>query len=134
MSDPSSLPILKPVTVQRRAFGLIAFLCASLVLAGLVQAQELPVRDPTRPSIGQGSPAASTASVVERPLLEATIVSKDRRIALIDGRFYRVGERLNGREITRIEPGSIHLGRGSDEEQLRISTRPADGNDGDQGQ
>ena len=107
---------------------------ATLALAGTALAQQLPVRDPTRPAGGSGTAGGNLASTAERFELAATIVSGERRIALINGRFFREGERVNGQQITRIEPGAIRLMRAGNEVLIRVHARPADGNDGEQGQ
>ena len=110
-------------------------LIVALVLAGasVSQAQEPPLQDPMRPHVVVRS--ASAGPRVEDGLkLTAVLVSERRRIAVINGQFYRVGDRVNGDEIIRIEPGSIQIKRGSEQILVTLSdARPtASEDDGDQ--
>lgn len=114
-----------------RAAGIIAIVV--LAFAAAAHAQEPPVRDPMRPYVVVRSADASTRA--EQGLeLTGVLVSDTRRIAVINGRFYRVGDRVNGEEIVRIEPGSIQIRRGN--EQVVVTVRDANANtvedDGDQ--
>lgn len=95
-----------------------------------MQAQELRVQDPTRPTViarsADGEPAADTGL-----RLTGVLVSETRRIAVINGRFYRVGDRVNGEEITRIDPGSIRIMRGGEQVQVTVKNATTVDNDAD---
>jgi len=100
------------------------------VWALAVQAQELRVQDPTRPTVitrtEGGVPQAVTSL-----RLTGVLVSDTRRIAVINGRFYRVGDRVNGEEIIRIDPGSIRIMRGGEQVQVTVKNANTADNDGD---
>jgi MSHA biogenesis protein MshK len=93
----------------------------SLLLAVAAVAAEPPLRDPMQPF----EPAAATAASgsPQAPYrLSAVLISASRRIAVLNGRPYRQGDRIDGVEIARIEPGAVHLRRG--DEQLVVRLRP----------
>lgn len=74
--------------------------------------------DPTRPaSFG----TRSRASAPKRgPVLQSTLVSPSRRIAIINGRTYGLGARVSGAVITEIRPYEVTLKRNGREIQLRF--------------
>ena len=86
---------------------------ALLLLAATAAAQQPRVDDPMRPYVTMPTTSGTTVAV-EQFELTAVLVSPARRIAVINGRFYREGDRINGDEITRIEPGSIRIRRGNE--------------------
>ena len=88
------------------------------------------MRDPTRPGNFSGAQTQNATNAAAPLRLTATIVSESRRLALINGRYYRVGDRVNGQEITRIEPGSIHLGRAGADIEIRVHAGNRAGIDG----
>ena len=90
-----------------------SILISCLLLAGMesVWADELRIQDPMRPPVALASPG-SVPPAATGLNLTAVLVSETRRIAVINGKFYGVGDFVNGEEITRIEPGSIHIRRG----------------------
>lgn len=94
------------------------------------QSQELRVQDPTRPTAISrtegGTPQAATSL-----RLTGVLVSESRRIAVINGRFYRVGDRVNGEEITRIDPGSIRIMRGGKQVLVTVKNSNTADSDGD---
>ena len=49
------------------------------------------------------------------------LVSKDRKIAVINGSFHREGDWIDGAQITRIEPQAVRLQRGSQETVVRLN-------------
>jgi MSHA biogenesis protein MshK len=105
----------------------------SLLLTVWIQsaeAQELRVQDPTRPTVVTrtegGAPKAATSL-----RLTGVLVSDTRRIAVINGKFYRVGDRVNGEEITRIDPGSIHIMRNGERVLVTVKNANAVRDDGD---
>jgi hypothetical protein len=98
-----------------------------------------PARLADRPGEGKASPVTSRmvssntpgAAAAARPsapgfVLGATLVSGDRRAAIIDGRVYRQGEALDRPEgsprvswtVARIEPGRVVLGRENHRDSL----------------
>jgi hypothetical protein len=93
-------------------------------------AQELRVQDPTRPAViarSEGNAPAADAGL----RLTGVRVSATRRIAVIDGKFYRVGDRVNGEEITRIDPGSIRIIRGGEQVQVTVKNSNTVAGEGD---
>lgn len=100
-----------------RSVLLAVFLTLAAASAGL--AQEPLLGDPMRPYRVESAAGAQTAG--PRPLqLSAILVSEKRRIALINGRFYREGDAVGGAQITRIESGSVRLRRGGEDLVVRL--------------
>ena len=110
-------------------------LVLALAGASVTQAQEPPLQDPMRPHVVVRSAGAGPRAD-DGLRLTGVLVSESRRIAVINGQFYRVGDFVNGDEILRIEPGSIQIRRGS--EQLLVTLKDeraiAPDTDGDQDQ
>jgi MSHA biogenesis protein MshK len=72
--------------------------------------------DPTRPSYFLGEPAEARGA----PILQSTLVSPQRRLAIINGRSYTVGSRLGDAEVRAIYPNEVVLRRGGQEQVLRL--------------
>jgi MSHA biogenesis protein MshK len=86
--------------------GLQIVIVAGLGLMPVADAQQsLP--DPTERTSMGGTRDTSTG--VTRWVLESTLVSADRRIAVINGESLMVGDRIGGARVTRIEPFSVRL-------------------------
>ncbi len=63
------------------------------------------------------------AEVIDMPLLEGTLTSRERRVAWLDGHIAREGDRVRGFELLRIEPRAVWMGGGA--EPLRLELREA---------
>lgn len=105
-----------------------------LIFASTVSAQEPRLQDPMRPRVVTGAETPGRA-VPEGLSLTAVLVSDSRRIAVINGRIYHVGDRVNGEEILAIEPGVVRIRQDGRVVQVRIREGGVvtAGNDGEQG-
>lgn len=94
--------------------------CAVLAEAqGGLNAHEPALRDPTRPP--DLRPARAPASKADSRLrLSSTLVSGERRTAIINGRIVAVGDRIQGARLLSIEPGRVRLRRQGREITLRL--------------
>ena len=110
-----------------RLFALAAALaCAS------VQAQNDPTRPPasvTAPAApaGQATPAGQLAPVAGVPEVQSILVSLrpgGRRVAVINGKMLRQGDRIGGAVLESIQPTHVVLRRGSQRQILKLF-RPA---------
>lgn len=97
-----------------------------------------PVRDPFGP-VAVAAPQVSVpdapvpvveAPVLETvpalPMLEAVLSTPSAQIAVIDGHMVRVGDKVSGRPVLKIDPTSVALGRGADAAEpllLRLPVR-----------
>lgn len=63
------------------------------------------LRDPTRPPDN----IANNSILVTTLQLDAIIISKDRKIAIINGQSLKIGEKINGNQLTNIDPNSVQL-------------------------
>jgi hypothetical protein len=88
-------------------------------------ADELPLKDPMRP-YAQAEPQGPRDTGPRRPRLSAVLISSERRLAVIDGKFYREGEEVGDARLMRIEADAVHLRRGTEdfEVRLRAGDRP----------
>ncbi len=81
---------------------------ASLLISGVVPAA--PLDDPTRPPVAQQPNKAHKA--VHKPIrwtLNSTLVSVQRRAAVINDRVVGVGEKINGARVVEILPMAVRL-------------------------
>lgn len=106
-------------------------LCAALVAPGLASAQEsLP--DPTRPPAAMSAPVApltpgGAAPVSAVPQVQSILVSLSpggRRVAVIDGKTLRQGQRFGGSVVETINPTEVVLRKGNRRQVLKLF-RPA---------
>ena len=108
-------------------------LTLTLVLAALAlpaAAQQAVQGDPTRPPAVLTAPAPGTAlPAAESGLqLQSILVSKragGRRLAVIDGKTVREGERIGGALIETIRPTEVVVRRGKQRQTLKLF-RPAE--------
>jgi hypothetical protein len=91
----------------------------ALIGATFARAEEPRIQDPTRPYEAAAG-AVGTNAPTPGSTLTAVIVSPTRKIAVIGGRIYHEGDRVDGALITRIEPGAVHLKRGDGQLLLRL--------------
>lgn len=75
--------------------------------------------DPTRPQVGAEAPAP-VQPVATGPELQSTMISTAFRRAVISGRTYRPGDRVDGAVLTDIQPYEVTLRRGTRETRLRL--------------
>ncbi len=78
--------------------------------------------DPTRPYTG-GPATAAPAPEATGPVLQSTMISPADRRAVIGGRSYRVGDKIDGAVITDIQPYEVTLKRGDRTNRLRMNPR-----------
>jgi MSHA biogenesis protein MshK len=99
----------------------------SCILAGLLSgAAQAQLRDPTEPpaalrQASEGTAGADAAVPVEAaPQLQSVLISRKRRVAVIDGETVRVGQRHRGAVVASIAPTQVVLQRGSARQVLRL--------------
>lgn len=77
--------------------------------------------DPTRPPTAAEAPAPTEAKTAPTgPELQSTLVSTAFRRAVISGRSYKLGDRVDGAVLTDIQPYEVTLKRGERETRLRL--------------
>lgn len=108
----------------------ILFLMTLTAAAHTQVERQDPTRPPTQAEIeawfGNGTDARERAPFH----LQAILLSPKRRIAIIDGQRFRVGERLDNAQVRAIEPGLVVLDREGERIELNINTHLTDNNDG----
>ena len=105
---------------------MLAMACASPA----AQAQALP--DPTRPPAALWAPADAAPAAPSRPQLQSVLISNrpgGRRLAVIDGRSVRAGDKVGGAVVVSIGEASVVLRRGKTLETLRLYPQTVSAND-----
>ncbi len=97
-----------------------AFGCAAAMAASALDLKGLS--DPTRPYTGGPAVTAPTPEA-SGPVLQSTMISPTDRRAVISGRSYRVGDKIDGAVITDIQPYEVTLKRGDRTNRLRMLPR-----------
>lgn len=94
-------------------------LSAAAFLGGGAYAQALP--DPTRPPAVLYTPAGSAAdSAPQLPQLQSVLVAQGRRVAVIDGETYRVGDSYKGKRLVSVTDTEVVLGQGKQRQVLKL--------------
>jgi MSHA biogenesis protein MshK len=78
------------------------FMLVSLLLSLAAFAQ---LRDPTRPPGYMNSDSA----IITTWQLDAVIIAKDRKIAIINGQSIKIGEKISTYQLIDIQPNSVQL-------------------------
>lgn len=92
---------------------IVAIVLAVMVMSGAAPAA--PLNDPTRPPSAKAVKPTKAVRKQTRWILSSTLVSAQRRSAVINDRVVSVGEKINGARVVAIQPASVHLRRhGSD--------------------
>ncbi len=116
---------------MKRAAALMAF--GLQLAAGAALAQSAPVSDPTRPPAALIAPVRTPDGVVAAPVvraeprLQSVLVSLrpgGRRIAVIDGKMVRVGQRVGDAVVVSIGAREVVLRRAGRNQTLKLF-RPA---------
>jgi MSHA biogenesis protein MshK len=97
-----------------------AILLAGWMAALHAAAQSMP--DPTRPPFVARSTATGPAAPAEAPVpvLQSILIAKDRRMAIISGQRYDVGDRIGDARIIRISETEVLLRSGASQTTLRL--------------
>lgn len=91
-----------------------AHLLVGLVCALSVAAATAEMIDPTRPG---GGPVARAAPAHG---LQSTLVSAERRLAVIDGKRVGIGDKIGGASVVEIGPYHVVLKRGMERSTLKL--------------
>lgn len=92
--------------------GLYLALGFTLLLSQRLHAQSVTMRDPTRPEVSEMTSADLTKKKEEEPyIVQSIIVSQSRRIALINNKYFSVGDMLGEDTVIAIENNKVVLSR-----------------------
>jgi hypothetical protein len=83
--------------------------------------------DPTQPMdfIFTGSGTGKSATRSSESELQSTLVSPQRKSAVIAGKQFKIGDKYNGAVVADITPYEVRLNRGGRETVLRLSPKLA---------
>lgn len=78
--------------------------------------------DPTQPMDFVAHPNSGGVSVMvpAGPVLQSTVISPERKSAVISGKRVRVGDMFEGAKVTAITPYEVRMSRGGRETTLRM--------------
>jgi MSHA biogenesis protein MshK len=93
---------------DRIARAMTGLICLSVAMPSGAQA----LSDPTRPPIPTGAPVADSGTRASGPALQSILLSPLRRLALINGRMVKVGDRVGNARVVAIDFDSVKLRRG----------------------
>ena len=97
---------------------------ALLLVSGAHASEELSkLPDPTRPYRPGAETLAGARETVTGPELQSTMISPTFRRAIISGRTYKQGDRIDGAVITVIQSYEVTLKQGGRETRLRLLPR-----------
>lgn len=96
----------------------LAVLIAGAGWAAVVSASPLP--DPTRPVDRTVSAGPTAATRPAGPVLQSTLVSPTRKVAIISGQAVQVGDTVQGAVVTEISAYEVKLAKGGRELRLRL--------------
>ena len=101
---------------------LIIALFSGWMLIGVAQAA-LDLVDPTVPQlerVGQVDEEIEKSKIKKDVRLNGVMIGKSRRVAVIDGRVYRVGSMVENFMLQEIRQGMVVLVDGENEIELRV--------------
>ena len=100
----------------------LIFACA-LLLAVSSTALAQTLRDPTRPpsAAASGPLREGEARAPTGPVLQSVIVSDGRRLALIDGKTYTVGDKIGEAKLISISGSEVTLRESGGRKVLRLT-------------
>jgi len=79
------------------------------------------LQDPMQPPAFVVRPGTdSSESAPFGPILQSTLLSSGRRIAMIDGKPMKIGDRIGGARIVSIDPASVTLRDGRETRVLEL--------------
>lgn len=96
---------------------ILMFLFSLLSIGPAIAMVEM--RDPTRP-IGDNA----SVSFAETYELGSILFSVERKIAVINGQWLRVGDKVDGVTVTRIEKNSVDIDGPGGKQTLTLLTQP----------
>jgi MSHA biogenesis protein MshK len=96
----------------------------TILLAGASANEPAPAQalaDPMRPPAATSVSPQETAGGEAAPSrLQSVLISSSRRIAVIDGRAVKIGERVGDATVVAIAPSGVTLQRGDARETLKL--------------
>lgn len=107
------------------------------VLCSPASGQEL-LADPTRPAAAfrPGAGTGGTAAGSAKWTLTSTLIAPDRRVAVINGKVVRVGQKIDDAELVAVESGCVLLRRAGRRIELKLmagnvkeAVKPASGSE-----
>lgn len=94
-------------------------LCIVLLGAGALHAA--PFADPTRPpGVRASEELAADSPSAPSGRLESVLIAPDRRIAVIGGQAFKVGDKYGEGQVVRITEGEVTIRRAEGSETLRM--------------
>jgi MSHA biogenesis protein MshK len=104
---------------MRHSFAISTFIAAgACLIAGTAAADQL--FDPMRPA--NSVDASVAATVAGQIRVEAIVNDGERKIAIVNGRVVREGDRVGGATVESISAGAVRFNRGGRSELISLPT------------
>jgi MSHA biogenesis protein MshK len=91
-----------------------------LMLIGINIACAEQFVDPTRPPDAMGSVQAGNPNVDSAPVLQSVLISPHRRLAIINGKAVKLGEKYGSSQLISITETEVVLRSGKDLQTLKL--------------
>lgn len=93
---------------QDKKVSLAGFMVALLLLSGL-QLAAAPLEDPTRPPDFVGGASGISSGQDEIPVwrVSSILISRDRRVAVVNGKTVNQGDEVDSARVIRISPTAV---------------------------
>ncbi|MGZ3253638.1 MAG: MSHA biogenesis protein MshK [Burkholderiaceae bacterium] len=91
-----------------------------LMLMGVTLACAEQFADPTRPPDTMGSGQTANPNVESAPVLQSVLISPHRRLAIINGKAVKLGEKFGKSKLVSITETEVVLQSGKDLQTLKL--------------
>lgn len=92
----------------------------AILSAAVTTVEAAALSDPTQPMDFVPRPSAGGPAVPAGPVLQSTMISPERRSAMISGKRVKIGDKYEGSIVTDIAPYEVRMSRGGRETTLRL--------------
>jgi len=98
----------------------VPMIALGMLLASAQGAAQNVLVDPTRPPMVAPSPQASAAAEPPGPQLQSVLISRGRRIVVINGKPVALGEKFGDETLVRVSETEAVLKRGAEMRVLKL--------------
>lgn len=95
-------------------------MAAMCLLAVAATAVAQTLADPTRPPAALNPALANASAAYAGPVLQSVLISRGRRVAIIDGKEVRVNEKFGAARVIRITGTEVVLRSGRNVQTLKL--------------
>lgn len=111
--------MVKPVN-SSMSRNVLRCLCAMLMVIGAGAAYGEQLVDPTRPPDAVGVAQGSTQGGTSAPVLQSVLISPHRRLAIIDGKTVKLGDKFGALRLVSVTETEVVLQSGTSRQILKL--------------